>query len=108
MYPAEHSQVLTSVDRIPIVNQKGTQYFMDVGVGTPKQPFTVCAHLCVLFRGAHLSIVVMNLLVSASFLCVVVSSSSSCVPLPLCASINLHLTSWLCQCVCAFLRACRC
>ncbi len=41
MYPAEHSEVLTAVDRIPIVNQKGTQYFMDLGVGTPKQPFTV-------------------------------------------------------------------
>eukprot|EP00282_Hemiselmis_andersenii_P035400 CAMPEP_0169439708 /NCGR_PEP_ID=MMETSP1042-20121227/7350_1 /TAXON_ID=464988 /ORGANISM="Hemiselmis andersenii, Strain CCMP1180" /LENGTH=574 /DNA_ID=CAMNT_0009550655 /DNA_START=8 /DNA_END=1732 /DNA_ORIENTATION=- len=41
MYPAEHSEVLTQVDRIPIVNQKGTQYFMDVGIGTPKQQFTV-------------------------------------------------------------------
>ena len=29
------------VDRIPVVNQKGTQYFMDVGIGTPKQKFTV-------------------------------------------------------------------
>jgi len=41
MYPAEHSQTLTQVDRIPIVNKKGTQYFMDVGIGTPRQPFTV-------------------------------------------------------------------
>eukprot|EP00286_Rhodomonas_abbreviata_P012883 CAMPEP_0181331768 /NCGR_PEP_ID=MMETSP1101-20121128/24703_1 /TAXON_ID=46948 /ORGANISM="Rhodomonas abbreviata, Strain Caron Lab Isolate" /LENGTH=563 /DNA_ID=CAMNT_0023441301 /DNA_START=30 /DNA_END=1721 /DNA_ORIENTATION=+ len=41
MYPAEHSEVLTQVDRIPIVNKKGTQYFMDVGIGTPRQPFTV-------------------------------------------------------------------
>jgi hypothetical protein len=32
---------LTQVDQIPIFNKKGTQYFMDVGVGTPKQPFTV-------------------------------------------------------------------
>jgi hypothetical protein len=29
------------VDRIPVVNKKGTQYFMDVGIGTPKQKFTV-------------------------------------------------------------------
>ena len=29
------------MDRIPIVNKKGTQYFMDVGIGTPRQPFTV-------------------------------------------------------------------
>lgn len=36
MYPAEHSEVLTQVDRIPIVNKKGTQYFMDVGIGTPR------------------------------------------------------------------------
>jgi hypothetical protein len=41
MYPAEHSEVLTQVDRIPIVNKKGTQYFMDVGIGSPKQKFTV-------------------------------------------------------------------
>lgn len=41
MYPAEHSETLTQVDRIPIVNKKGTQYFMDVGLGTPKQKFTV-------------------------------------------------------------------
>eukprot|EP00282_Hemiselmis_andersenii_P028658 CAMPEP_0169456838 /NCGR_PEP_ID=MMETSP1042-20121227/16561_1 /TAXON_ID=464988 /ORGANISM="Hemiselmis andersenii, Strain CCMP1180" /LENGTH=484 /DNA_ID=CAMNT_0009569077 /DNA_START=8 /DNA_END=1462 /DNA_ORIENTATION=+ len=41
MFPAEHTQRLTQVDQIPIFNKKGTQYFMDVGVGTPKQPFTV-------------------------------------------------------------------
>jgi hypothetical protein len=41
MYPAEHSEVLTQVDRIPIVNKKGTQYFMNVGIGTPRQEFTV-------------------------------------------------------------------
>jgi hypothetical protein len=41
MYPAEHSETLTQVDRIPVVNKKGTQYFMDVGIGTPKQKFTV-------------------------------------------------------------------
>uniref|UniRef100_A0A7S0NCV4 Peptidase A1 domain-containing protein n=1 Tax=Hanusia phi TaxID=3032 RepID=A0A7S0NCV4_9CRYP len=41
MYPAQHQEVLTQVDRIPIVNQKGTQYFMDVGIGTPRQTFTV-------------------------------------------------------------------
>jgi len=33
--------LITQVDRIPIVNKKGTQYFMDVGIGTPRQPFTV-------------------------------------------------------------------
>jgi len=41
MFPAEHTKRLTQVDQIPIFNKKGTQYFMDVGVGTPKQPFTV-------------------------------------------------------------------
>ena len=41
MFPAEHTQRLTQVDQIPIFNKKGTQYFMDVGVGTPRQPFTV-------------------------------------------------------------------
>lgn len=41
MFPAEHSEVLTQVDRIPIVNKKGTQYFMNVGIGTPRQEFTV-------------------------------------------------------------------
>ena len=41
MYPATHTETLTQVDRIPIVNKKGTQYFMDVGIGTPRQPFTV-------------------------------------------------------------------
>lgn len=41
MFPAEHTERLTQVDQIPIFNKKGTQYFMDVGVGTPKQPFTV-------------------------------------------------------------------
>jgi hypothetical protein len=40
-YPSEHAQVLAQVDRIPIVNQQGTQYFMEVGVGTPRQSFTV-------------------------------------------------------------------
>ena len=29
------------MDRIPVVNKKGTQYFMDVGIGTPRQKFTV-------------------------------------------------------------------
>jgi len=41
MFPADHTERLTQVDQIPIFNKKGTQYFMDVGVGTPKQPFTV-------------------------------------------------------------------
>merc|ERR1712216_281481 len=41
MYPATHTERLTQADRIPIVNKKGTQYFMDVGIGTPRQPFTV-------------------------------------------------------------------
>ena len=29
------------VDQIPIFNKKGTQYFMDLSIGTPRQPFTV-------------------------------------------------------------------
>lgn len=33
--------MLAEVDRIPIVNKQGTQYFMDVTLGTPQQPFTV-------------------------------------------------------------------
>ena len=41
MYPAEHSKRLDEVDQIPIFNKKGTQYFMDLAIGTPKQPFTV-------------------------------------------------------------------
>jgi len=41
MYPAEHSTRLDEVDQIPIFNKKGTQYFMDLEIGTPKQPFTV-------------------------------------------------------------------
>jgi hypothetical protein len=41
MYPAEHSKRLDEVDQIPIFNKKGTQYFMDVAIGSPKQPFTV-------------------------------------------------------------------
>lgn len=41
MYPAEHAEVLNQVDQIPIFNKKGTQYFMDVAIGTPTQPFTV-------------------------------------------------------------------
>ena len=40
-YGPEHAQVLAQVDRIPIVNQQGTQYFMEVGLGTPRQSFTV-------------------------------------------------------------------
>ena len=41
MYPAEHSMRLDEVDQIPIFNKKGTQYFMDLAIGTPKQAFTV-------------------------------------------------------------------
>lgn len=41
MYPAEHSTRLDEVDQIPIFNKKGTQYFMDLSIGTPKQAFTV-------------------------------------------------------------------
>ena len=40
-YPPKHAQRLAQVDRIPIVNQQGTQYFMEVGLGTPRQSFTV-------------------------------------------------------------------
>ena len=39
LYPKPQNR--TQVDQIPIFNKKGTQYFMDVGVGTPRQPFTV-------------------------------------------------------------------
>jgi hypothetical protein len=41
MYPAEHRKLLEQVDQIPIFNKKGTQYFMDVAIGTPQQKFTV-------------------------------------------------------------------
>ncbi|EKX52294.1 hypothetical protein GUITHDRAFT_161360 [Guillardia theta CCMP2712] len=41
MYPAEHEAKLANVDRIPIENSMGTQYFMDLKIGTPKQTFTV-------------------------------------------------------------------
>ena len=41
MFPAEHEDVLAAVDRIPIENSMGTQYFMDVTIGEPKQKFTV-------------------------------------------------------------------
>jgi len=41
MYSAEHSERLDQVDQVPIFNKKGTQYFMDVGIGSPSQPFTV-------------------------------------------------------------------
>eukprot|EP00287_Rhodomonas_sp_CCMP768_P004017 CAMPEP_0196725490 /NCGR_PEP_ID=MMETSP1091-20130531/7044_1 /TAXON_ID=302021 /ORGANISM="Rhodomonas sp., Strain CCMP768" /LENGTH=568 /DNA_ID=CAMNT_0042067781 /DNA_START=17 /DNA_END=1723 /DNA_ORIENTATION=- len=41
MYEAEHSDETVEVDRIPIVNSMGTQYFMDVAIGSPKQEFTV-------------------------------------------------------------------
>jgi hypothetical protein len=41
MFPADHEDVLAAVDRIPIENSMGTQYFMDVNIGTPKQKFTV-------------------------------------------------------------------
>jgi len=41
MFPAEHEDALAAVDRIPIENSMGTQYFMDVNIGTPKQKFTV-------------------------------------------------------------------
>ena len=41
MYPSEHALRLEQVDQIPIFNKKGTQYFMDVAVGTPPQKFTV-------------------------------------------------------------------
>ena len=41
MYPADHTLRLEQVDQIPIFNKKGTQYFMNVAVGTPPQSFTV-------------------------------------------------------------------
>lgn len=41
MYHKEHFTMLAEIDRIPIVNKQGTQYFMDVTIGTPPQPFTV-------------------------------------------------------------------
>ena len=41
MFPAEHEEKLAAVDRIPIENSMGTQYFMDVTIGKPEQKFTV-------------------------------------------------------------------
>eukprot|EP00960_Hanusia_phi_P041204 754890-Hanusia_phi.AAC.1 len=41
MFSAEHSKKLDEVDQVPIFNKKGTQYFMDLAIGTPQQPFTV-------------------------------------------------------------------
>jgi hypothetical protein len=41
MFPSEHSTRLREVDQIPIFNKKGTQYFMDLSIGTPRQQFTV-------------------------------------------------------------------
>jgi hypothetical protein len=41
MFPAEHTTRLREVDQIPIFNKKGTQYFMDLSIGTPAQQFTV-------------------------------------------------------------------
>jgi hypothetical protein len=41
MFPAEHEDKLAAVDRIPIENSMGTQYFMDVTIGKPAQKFTV-------------------------------------------------------------------
>jgi len=41
MFPAEHTTRLREVDQIPIFNKKGTQYFMDLSIGTPRQQFTV-------------------------------------------------------------------
>jgi len=41
MYPAGHTTMLMQIDRIPVVNKQGTQYFMDVKIGTPAQTFTV-------------------------------------------------------------------
>lgn len=37
----QHTTMLMEIDRIPVVNKQGTQYFMDVKIGTPYQPFTV-------------------------------------------------------------------
>ena len=41
MFPSEHTTRLREVDQIPIFNKKGTQYFMDLSIGTPRQQFTV-------------------------------------------------------------------
>jgi len=41
MFAAEHTTRLREVDQIPIFNKKGTQYFMDLAIGTPEQTFTV-------------------------------------------------------------------
>lgn len=41
MFAAEHTTRLREVDQIPIFNKKGTQYFMDLSIGTPSQEFTV-------------------------------------------------------------------
>ena len=41
MYPEGHTTMLMQIDRIPVVNKQGTQYFMDVKIGTPAQTFTV-------------------------------------------------------------------
>lgn len=41
MFSAEHTTRLNEVDQIPIFNKKGTQYFMDLSIGSPPQPFTV-------------------------------------------------------------------
>ena len=48
-YPKEHMEMLMEIDRIPIVNKQGTQYFMDVGIGTPRQTFTVIFDTVALF-----------------------------------------------------------
>jgi len=44
MFPADHEDALAAVDRIPIENSMGTQYFMDVTIGSPKQKFTGAQH----------------------------------------------------------------
>ena len=41
MFPAEHTTRLREVDQIDIFNKKGTQYFMDLSIGSPRQQFTV-------------------------------------------------------------------
>ena len=41
MYPPDHAKRLEQVDEVPIFNKKGTQYFMTLGIGKPKQDFTV-------------------------------------------------------------------
>ena len=46
MFPASHEDELAAVDRIPIENSMGTQYFMDVTIGEPKQKFTGACSLC--------------------------------------------------------------